>query len=178
MINSLLNVLIDLARHINTVGADVFAGLAKNDIIFLAAFIVASALFAFILRRRKVIVFLMAIYITTALYQALPFSIGVKLGNSVWVFLLGIAIVYSILNISIARSSSGFSETGQGTRWSSVFILSLAIIGFLISSALNFVTDWEILNNLQLVNKLFLGDISKFVWALLPLGVFLFLRRR
>ena len=51
------------------------------------------------------------------------------------------------------------------------------ILGFMVSSALNFVTDVDVLSRIDLVSRLFSGDFSRGVWAILPLAGFLFLRK-
>ena len=173
--SKILNSLIDFARGINAKVDSLFAGAQKADVWFIIALAALSLGAAAVLKRRKIIVLALAVYVVTALYQALPFEWALKIGNNVWVFLGAVAVAYLILISSIARhfyKNSGGDYTGR----IKTVLLAMITWGFLVSSALNFVTDMEILNQVELVSKLFSGDVSRAVWAALPLAGFLFLR--
>ena len=170
-----LNTLIDFARGVNGKVDELLAGAQKTDTLFIAGFVVAAILLSLFLKRRKIIILSVSIYIVTALYQALPFEWGMAYGNNVWIFLGAVAVVFMLLKSSIA---SGFYGGGGGdyAGRTKVILLSLITLGFLVSSALNFVTDIQILDNIKLIDRLFSGDISRAIWAVLPLAGFLFLR--
>lgn len=173
--SSILNTLIDFARGVNGKIDELLAGAQKTDTIFIIAFIIAAVILSMFLKRRKIIILSVSIYAVTALYQAFPFEWGMAYGNNVWIFLGAVAVVFALLKSSIA---SGFYGGGGGdyAGRTKVVLLSLITLGFLVSSALNFVTDIRILDNIQLVDRLFSGDVSRAVWAVLPLAGFLFLR--
>ena len=171
----ILNTLIDFARGVNGRIDELLAGAQKTDTLFIAGFIVAAILLSLFLKRRKIIILSVSIYIVTALYQALPFEWGMAYGNNVWIFLGAVAAVFFLLKSSIA---SGFYGGGGGdyAGRTKVLLLSFITLGFLVSSALNFVTDIQILDNIKLIDRLFSGDVSRAIWAVLPLAGFLFLR--
>ena len=171
----ILNTLIDFARGVNGRIDELLAGAQKTDTLFIAGFIVAAILLSLFLKRRKIIILSVSIYIVTALYQALPFEWGMAYGNNVWIFLGAVAAVFFLLKSSIA---SGFYGGGGGdyAGRTKVLLLSFITLGFLVSSALNFVTDIQILDNIKLIDRLFSGDMSRAIWAVLPLAGFLFLR--
>ncbi len=171
----ILNTLIDFARTVNGKVDELLAGAQKTDTLFIAGFVVAAILLSLFLKRRKIIILSVSIYIVTALYQALPFEWGMAYGNNVWIFLGAVAVIFFLLKSSIA---SGFYGGGGGdyAGRTKVFLLSFITLGFLVSSALNFVTDIQILDNIKLIDRLFSGDVSKAIWAFLPLVGFLFLR--
>ena len=170
--SSILNKLIDWSRAINSQADKFLTGTQNTDVWFIGGFILAGIFLAMIFKRRRMVMFALAIYVVTALYQALPFDWGLRFGNNVWIFLAAVIGVFVILKISFSGSFQGADYTGRIKS----FLFSFIVVGFLISSALNFVTNADILNNIELVNRLFSGDTSRAIWAVLPLIGFLFLR--
>ena len=171
----ILNTLIDFARGVNGRIDELLAGAQKTDTLFIAGFIVAAILLSLFLKRRKIIILSVSIYIVTALYQALPFEWGMAYGNNVWIFLGAVAVIFFLLKSSIASGIYGGGGGDYAGR-TKVLLLSFITLGFLVSSALNFVTDIQILDNIKLIDRLFSGDVSRAIWAVLPLAGFLFLR--
>lgn len=174
--SAVINKLIDLAHGINSKIDVLIAGVQKMDTIFIAGFLVAAVLMSLVLKRRKIILVSVATYVVTALYQALPFDWALAYGNNVWIFLGAVGAVFFLLYNTIAKGVYGGASNDHAGRIKLV-LLSIITLGFLVSSALNFVTDVDILSNIDLVNKLFSGDISRGIWAALPLLGFLFLRK-
>lgn len=170
-----LNAVISFARGFNEKTGNLFDGAKKTDTIFIIAFVAACALLSFFLKRRKIIILSVSIYVVNAIYMALPFEIGMNYGNNVFVFLGAVVAVFVLLNSSITKGVYGGSTSDYAGRIKMI-LLSFITLGFLVSSALNFVTDIDILSNIKLVDKIFSGDISRAVWAILPLAGFLFLR--
>ncbi len=170
--NAILNKLIDWSKVINAQVDKFLTGTQNTEVWFIGGFILAGLVLALAFKRRRMVMFALAVYVVTALYQALPFDWGLKFGNNVWIFLAAVIGVFIILKISFSGSFQGADYTGRIKS----FLFSFIVVGFLISSALNFVTNADILNNIELVNRLFSGDISRGIWALLPLVGFLFLR--
>lgn len=152
----------------------VFSRLSYAEAVFILFFLLASFLFSLVLKKRRVIIFSLSVYVVTALYQALPFDWGLRFGNNVWIFLGAVAAVFLLLRSTIASSFYGGGDYSGRIK---LFLLSAIAIGFLISSALNFVTDVDILEKIGLVDKMFSGDASRGIWAILPLAGFLFLRK-
>ena len=174
--SSILNKIVELARYLNSKIDILLAGAQKTDTLFIVGFIVAAILMLLVLKRRKIILLSVAIYVVTALYQALPFDWGLEFGNNVWIFLGAVLAVFLLLKSTIASGLYG-GAAGDYAGRVKLFLLSFIILGFLVSSALNFVTDVDILNRIDLVNRLFSGDLSRGIWAALPLLGFLFLRK-
>ena len=174
--SSILNKIVELARYLNSKIDILLAGAQKTDTLFIVGFIVAAILMLLVLKRRKIILLSVAIYVVTALYQALPFDWGLEFGNNVWIFLGAVLAVFLLLKSTIASGLYG-GAAGDYAGRVKLFLLSFITLGFLVSSALNFVTDVDILNRIDLVNHLFSGDLSRGIWAILPLLGFLFLRK-
>lgn len=174
--SSILNKIVELARYLNSKIDILLAGAQKTDTLFIVGFIVAAILMLLVLKRRKIILLSVAIYVVTALYQALPFDWGLEFGNNVWIFLGAVLAVFLLLKSTIASGLYG-GAAGDYAGRVKLFLLSFITLGFLVSSALNFVTDVDILNRIDLVNRLFSGDLSRGIWAILPLLGFLFLRK-
>ncbi|MDP3800512.1 MAG: hypothetical protein Q8Q90_03790 [bacterium] len=173
--SSILNSLVDLSRNINSKFDLFFLGAQRMDTYFILGFLVASVLVSMLLKRRKIILLAVAIYIVTALYQALPFDWALAYGNNVYIFLGAVLAIFFLLYTTIAKGIYGGASNDHAGRIK-MTLLSVITLGFLVSSALNFVTDVDVLSNISLVDKLFSGDISRGIWAGLPLLGFLFLR--
>lgn len=171
-----MNKIVDLARMINGKIDVLLAGAQRTDTLFIAGFIVAAILMSLVLKRRKIILLSVSIYVVTALYQALPFDWGMEFGNNIWIFLGAVLVVFLLLKSTIASGIYGGAASDYAGR-TKLILLSFITLGFLTSSALNFVTDVDILSRIDLVNRLFSGDLSRGLWAALPLLGFLFLRK-
>lgn len=170
-----LNWVIDLSRNINSKFDTLFLGTERMDTFFILGFLLAAVLVSILLKRRKIILLAVAVYIVTALYQALPFDWGIAYGNNVYIFLGAVLAIFFLLYTTIAKGIYGGASNDHAGRIKMI-LLSVITLGLLVSSALNFVTDVDILSNISLVGKLFSGDISRGIWAGLPLLGFLFLR--
>ncbi|MBI2052200.1 MAG: hypothetical protein HYT38_00780 [Candidatus Sungbacteria bacterium] len=173
---TVLNKIIDLARFVNLKIDLMLAGAQKTDTLFIAAFIGVAVLMSLVLKRRKIILLSVAVYVVTALYQAVPLEWALNFGNNVWIFLGATATVFWLLRSTIASGIYGGAGGDYAGRIKLV-LLSFITLGFMVSSALNFVTDVDILSRIDLVNRLFSGGLSRTVWAILPLAGFLFLRK-
>lgn len=173
--SKLLNILISFARSLNAQINGLLAGAQKTDTFFIVGFALISLVAAMVFRRRKIIIFSVAIYVVTALYQALPFDWGMRFGNNVWIFLAAVAIMFFILKSSIASNFYNSSPSDYTGRIKT-FLLAVIVLGFLTSSVLNFVTSVDVLSKIEMINRVFSGDISRLIWAVLPIIGFLFLR--
>lgn len=173
---AILNKFIDWARLVNVQIDKLLAGAQRTDTLFIAGFVGVAILMSLVLKRRKIILLSVATYVVTALYQALPFDWALRFGNNFWIFLGAVAVVFWLLRSTIASGIYGGAGGDYAGRIK-LTLLSVITLGFLVSSALNFVTDVDVLSNIALVDKLFSGDISRGIWAALPLLGFLFLRK-
>lgn len=171
-----MNKLLDLAKGINGQIDKLLAGSQSADFWFIAGFIIAAILFSLVLKRKRVIIFSLAIYVVTALYQALPFEWGLRFGNNVWVFLAAVVAIFMLLKSTISSSFYNSNSADYSGRIK-LLLLSVITLGFLVSSALNFVTDVSILGRIELVDRIFSGDMSRAIWAVLPLIGFFFLKK-
>ncbi len=173
---TVLNKIIDLARLINVKIDLILAGAQKTDTLFIAGFIGAAVLMSLVLKRRKIILLSVAVYVVTALYQAVPLDWALNFGNNVWIFFGAVVIVFWLLRSTIASGIYGGAGGDYAGRIK-LILLSFITLGFMVSSTLNFVTDVDVLSRISLVSRLFSGDFSRGVWAILPLAGFLFLRK-
>ena len=173
---SVLNKIIDLARLVNTKIDLMLAGAQKTDTLFIVAFIGAAVLMSLVLKRRKIILLSVAVYVVTALYQAIPLDWALNFGNNIWIFLGAVVVVFWLLKSTIASGIYG-GAAGDYAGRIKLILLSFITLGFMVSSTLNFVTDVDILSRIDLVTRLFSGEFSRGLWAILPLAGFLFLRK-
>ena len=162
-----LNWVIDLSRNINSKFDLFFLGAQRMDTFLYSVF--GGFGFGFnVFKRRKIILLGVAVYIVTALYQALPFDWALAYGDNVYIFLGAVLAIFFLLYTTIAKGIYGGASNDHAGRIKMI-LLSVITLGFLVSSALNFVTDVDVLSNISLVDKLFSGDISRGIWAGLPL---------
>ena len=172
-----LNKIVDLARYANHFLNGFFDGAQGGDVWFIAGFAVAAMLFSLVLKRRRVVIFSLAIYVVSALYYVLPFEWGLKITGNLWIFLGAVAVIFLLLKSTISNSVYGGYSGGDYSGRIKLFLLSVITLGFLVSTALNFVADIDFLSRAELVGRLFLGDFSRGLWAVLPLAGFFFLRK-
>src|SRR3989344_4098553 len=129
---TVLNKIIDLARLINLKIDLMLAGAQKTDTLFIAAFVGAAILMSLVLKRRKIILLSVAVYVVTALYQAVPLDWALNFGNNVWIFLGVTAAVFWLLRSTIASGIYG-GAGGDYTGRIKLVLLSFITLGFMVS---------------------------------------------
>lgn len=144
------------------------------DLFILIFFVVASLIYGISLGRDRIIVILVSIYMSLAIVNYIPFvaefstsiSVNDAFALRVTVFLGIFILLFFFLSHSALIRTIGHGST-QGKLWQ-VMIFSFLHVGLLISVTLSFFpTDLaDVLSPFTRI--LFLSDIAKAVWVVLP----------
>lgn len=144
------------------------------DLFILIFFIVASLIYGISLGRDRIIVILVSIYMSLAIVNYIPFvsefsaniSVNDAFALRVTVFLGIFILLFFFLSHSALMRTLGHGAT-QGKLWQ-VMIFSFLHVGLLVSVTLSFFpTDLvDVLS--QFTRALFLSDIARAAWVLLP----------
>ena len=147
------------------------------DLFIVLFFIVASLIYGISLGRDRIIVILVAIYMSLAIVNYIPFlstfnaniSVNDAFALRVSVFLGIFIILFFFLAHSALIRTLGHGAT-QGKLWQ-VMIFSFLHVGLLISVTLSFFPT-ELADVLSpLTQMFFVSDIARAVWVLLPVMV-------
>lgn len=155
-------------------------GLPTWDILVLVIFILGALLYFFTLGRDRIVAVLVSTYLALAVVTNLPFlnqllkiasSSG---GNSFqnYIYLIAFLLLFAILAFSpLARDLGNFFG-----NWWQVLIYTLLQVGLLFSIILSFLPN-QAINQLSRFNQIiFLSDIGKFCWLILPIIALLIIR--
>lgn len=144
------------------------------DMFIILFFVLASLMYGVSLGRDRLLVILVSIYMSLAVVKYVPFitnfdasvNINDAFALRVSVFLgIFIALFFLLSQSALMRTLGVNSE--QGPMWQ-VILFSVLHVGLLISVTLSFFPV-EAANVLSpLTRALFVGDISKAIWVLLP----------
>jgi hypothetical protein len=153
------------------------------DLFIILFFIVASLMYGLSLGRDRLLVILVSIYMSLAVVKYVPFitdfdasiSVNDTFALRVSVFLGIFIILFFLLSQSALMRTLGVNSE-QGPMWQ-VVLFSILHVGLLISVTLSFFPDGasDVLS--PLTRKLFVGDVAKAVWVLLPVLAMAFIGR-
>lgn len=144
------------------------------DLFILLFFVVASLIYGISLGRDRIIVILVSIYMSLAIVNYMPFvrefNAGISINDAfalrVSVFLGIFILLFFFLSHSALVKTLGH-EASQGKLWQ-VMIFSFLHVGLLISVTLSFFPS-DLSSVLSpITHSLFLSDIAKSAWVLLP----------
>ena len=159
-----------------------FSGDLSLDFLAVIFFLVVMLLIAFSLGRNRIVVAIISTYLAAFIYLILPWSNQIRAWLSLeqvfWVnlgiFALAWLICYSVLVSSVLRSRASLGDSSVLI----VLLLSIVETGFLFSIAIALLKVGELLALSPVLLKYFGATGAAFAWMLLPLVVFLFLKRR
>lgn len=144
------------------------------DLFIILFFVIASLMYGLSLGRDRLLVILVSIYMSLAVVKYVPFitdfnaSINVNdaFALRVSVFLGIFIILFFLLSQSALMRTLGVNSE-RGPLWQ-VLLFSILHVGLLISVTLSFfpTETSQILS--PLTRTLFVGDVAKAVWVLLP----------
>jgi len=142
------------------------------DLFIILSLVVAVFLLGLTLGRNKIIIFLISIYIAIVVITFFPFGSIFDNANTDNGFIyqiisfLGVVILLYILLVNSVLKRA-FRKTGDRSIFQIAFF-SLFCIGLILSVVLSFLPkDWTRAFN-PLTQKLFITEISRFLWALIP----------
>jgi len=152
------------------------------DLIILLFFVVGALLYGIAMGRSRVLVVLMSIYITLAIANTFPWlkylEGSLNVNNS---FVIQTTIFVALLIaffFIISSSALGKVMKNEGGAWWQVILFSFLQVGLLISVILTYL-PMEFLSNFNLLTQeIFISDIGKVVWLVLPVVAMLLVKRK
>jgi len=153
------------------------------DMFIVLFFIVASLIYGVSLGRDRVIVLLVAIYMSLAVVKYVPFitdfNASVSLNDAfalkISIFLGLFILVFFFLSQSALLKTIG-ANAEQGTMWQAV-LFSIFHAGLLISVTLSFFPQETGGYLSPLINQLFVSDAARATWVILPVAAMAILGR-
>ncbi|MFA6254666.1 MAG: hypothetical protein WC675_01380 [Patescibacteria group bacterium] len=152
------------------------------DIVILLFFIVSVLIYSFTLGRNRIVSILISTYLALAVTTNLPYMDKLTtMINSISVFSFQISaflIVFALLFVFLSRSVlvQGFSSLSGG--WWQVIIFSLLQVGLLASIILSFLPSVAVEHLSHFTQIVFLSDLGKFCWIVLPILALVFFKGR
>lgn len=153
------------------------------DIFILAFFIVGSLLYGFALGRERVLMMIVAIYMALAVVTNAPYlerltatiTVGSLPALRITIFLGIFLILFFILSQSALLRH--FSLGAQGAWWQ-VFLFSFLHVGLLVSVTISFLPDAALVALLPATRKLFVSELARFLWIILPIVAMILIKGR
>jgi hypothetical protein len=151
------------------------------DIFLILFFVIATFLYGLTLGRAKIVVQIVASYMTMALLAAAPFldrlEARTPLNHTIF-YLSAFLTVFVVLTFLLSKSAfhQHLSE-GQGS-WIDLLVLSLVQVGFLASIVLSSMSGWALGNLSGLTKIVFVKQPAQFIWTVLPIGALVVIRRK
>jgi len=156
------------------------------DLFIFLFFVVFSLLYGFSLGRDRIIAIIISIYMALAVVSAAPFltslegrtvqvAIGPYFAFRVTLFLGVFLLIFFFLSRSAVMGTLGGAD-GQGRLWE-VILFSFLHVGLLISVTLSFLPRFITDQFAFLTRTVFLSEIGKFVWVVLPIAAMVLVRR-
>ena len=152
------------------------------DVILLVLFVLTAIIYIFALGRDRVVTILLSTYLALAVATNLPYqdTINTALKNSGFFAYQTSAFVLLFVVIFFFLSRSQLLQgiyVGGGSWWH-ILVFSLLQIGLLTSIILSFLPT-QLLNQLaQSTRDIFLSDIGRFCWMILPILALIFIQGR
>ncbi len=142
-------------------------------------FVAATFLYGLTLGRARVVVQIVASYMTVALLASAPFLDSLEartpLNHTVF-YLAAFLVVFVLLFILLSRSAfHQHLAEGRGS-WGDVLILSVVQIGFLTSIVLSSMSGWALGHLSGITRIVFADGPAPFVWTVLPIGALVMIR--
>ncbi|MDD5437865.1 MAG: hypothetical protein PHC70_01840 [Patescibacteria group bacterium] len=147
------------------------------DLFIFLFFIIGSLLYGFSLGRDRIVVILVSVYMALAVVGNAPivnqvnfaFNINDSYVLRISMFICLFVVLFFFLSRSALLKTIG-DGSGSGPWWQ-VILFSLLQVGLLISVTLSFLPK-EILSNFsQYTRDIFLSDMGKSAWLILPIVV-------
>lgn len=144
------------------------------DLFIILFFVIASLMYGLSLGRDRLLVILVSIYISLAVVKYVPFitdfnasiNINDAFALRVSVFLGIFILLFFLLSQSALMRTLGVNSE-HGPMWQ-VMLFSILHVGLLISVTLSFFPSEASEALSPLTRNLFVGDVAKAIWVLLP----------
>jgi len=150
------------------------------DLIVLLFFIIGALFYGMAMGRSRIVVILMSIYITLAIANSVPWENFIKGSisvNNALVLQAGVFLILLIvLFFLISRSAVGRVVGDSGGKWWHIILFSFLQVGLLISVIMSFLPSYFLSNFSEVTRDIFISDIGRIVWLVLPIAGMLLVR--
>ncbi len=152
------------------------------DLFIVIFFIITVFLYGMSLGRDRIIVILVAIYMSLAVVSNAPLlnifgDADIQVGNyfafKVTTFLGLFVLLFFLLSRSALTRTFGKLHSGS---WWQVLVFSVFHVGLLVSITLSFLPGEAVGHLAPLTRQLFASETSKFLWILAPIAAMVLLR--
>jgi len=149
------------------------------DFFIILFFVIATFLYGLTVGRARVVVQIVAMYMTIAVLASAPFwgqlNGRTPLDHTVS-YLVSFLVIFALLCILLSRSlfHKHLAE-GKG-QWSDVLLLSVVQVGFLTSVTLNSASGWVVGHLSPATHLIFTNGIAPFIWTVLPIAALVVIR--
>jgi hypothetical protein len=152
-------------------------GVAKQyagDVWLLIIFLIIGLILTVVINKKNLGALILSVYIAFVILSSAFFIPG---NSGVKTILLGILIFLVFHGI---KKAFPFSMKGKGLiGWTKIISLSLVVVGMIGSIVLSWYTPAELEEFFTpLSRRLLITEEARFVWAILPFGILLFLNNR
>lgn len=147
------------------------------DIFVLLFFTFAVLLYGLTLGRDRIILTLIAIYISLAVVNTAPYLANFKSGGSEFAVRMGLFVgAFIVLFFALARSAflRNVGSPASG-RWWQVVLWSFLHVGLLTSVMLSFLPGRAMGYFAPLTQAIFTGNFGKFFWLVTPIVLMIFM---
>ena len=152
------------------------------DLIVTLLLIIVAFLIGLALKRNKIIILLISIYIAIAVINFFPFGdvFSRPKINEDFVYPVGIfitAVFFFFIFLSNSGLKKAFSKTGDNSVFQ-IILFSLFYIGLTLSVCLSFFPADLVEEFNPIIKLLFMAKLSRFLWAIAPVFGVIFLKRK
>ncbi len=149
------------------------------DLFIILFFVIAAFLYGITLGRARVVVQIVASYMTIAVLAAAPFLRNVQTKtpfNHTVFYLISFLVVFALLSFLLSRSAfHKHLADGKGS-WADVFVLSVVQVGLITSVTLSSLSEGALSHLSYPTRMVFTGQPGAFIWVLLPIIALVFIK--
>ena len=143
------------------------------DLVILLFFLISVLVYSFTLGRDRIVAILLSTYIALAITTNLPFMDRLTdLINRGGIFTFQISsflIVFAVLFFLLTRGNIIQGLSSLSGSWWQIILFSFLQVGLLTSIILSFLPDSALGHLSEFTKIVFLSDIGRFVWMVLPI---------
>lgn len=154
------------------------------DLFIILFFIVFSMLYGVSLGRDRILAIIVSVYMALAVVYAVPWlqwlqgeTVQVAIGSSfafrVTIFLGVLLFIFFLLS----RSAMSWAVSGHDGPFWQVLVFSVLHVGLLVSVTLSFLPDTVTRQFAPITQTVFLSDVARSLWIILPIFTMVFAKR-
>jgi hypothetical protein len=152
------------------------------DLVILLFFLISVAIYSFTLGRDRIVAILVATYLALAVTTNLPYidlisdwlSRALAFTFQASAFL----VVFAVLFVLLSRSNLTQSFSSLSGSWWQILLFSLLQIGLMTSVILSFLPSGALDRLSVFTQTIFVSDLGRFCWIVLPILALIFIRGR